>query len=273
MSDSLPRVTRHFIDLGTTQAHLRQAGKDSAQAALVCLHMVPKSSRTFARVLPWLARDRLVVAPDLPGYGESDVLDQATPVSVEDYADFIWAVLDRLGLKSVSFIGYHTGSMVAVAATRQRPDRVQRLINISAPVLTREEVGSMLEFFRPIPLDEEGTRFRVMWERILRFRGPDMNLEMCAESMADNLRGGEQYEEGHRAAFENSARYQDSLGRIEQPLLVMNIRDDLYEHSRRVDPLLRNGERRDYPQWANGFLEASPEAVAREMLGFLNADR
>lgn len=270
MSPGNPPVRRRFVDVGNGQAHLRLAGHISEKPTVVCLHMVPKSSRTFAGILPLLARDRLVIAPDLPGYGESDAHNGDSPVSIEDYARFVWEVIDAFGLRDVCFIGYHTGSMVAVAATRQRPEAVQRLINISAPVLTPEEVRQMLDDFAPIPLDEAGTRFRTMWQRVMHFRGPGMTLEMCAASMADNLRGGEQYEEGHRAAFENSARYQADLRLIEQPLLVMNIRDDLYDHTSRVDPLLNNGERRDYPQWGNGFLEVSPQPVAREMLAFLD---
>lgn len=272
MQAEFPRVRRRFVDVSNGQAHLRLAGRPSAKPTLVCLHMVPKSSRTFARLMPLLARDRLVIAPDLPGYGESDAHVGDAPVTVADYARFIWEVVEAVSLTEVSFIGYHTGSMVAVAATRQRPHAVRRLINISAPVLTGEEVRQMLDYFAPIALDEAGTRFRIMWERIMHFRGPGMTLEMCAESMADNLRGGEQYEEGHRAAFENSAEYQAALAEIAHPLLVMNIRDDLYDYTRRVGPLLPAcAELRDYPQWGNGFLEVSPEIVASEMLAFMDA--
>ncbi|HBO12387.1 MAG TPA: hypothetical protein DD491_06350 [Halieaceae bacterium] len=163
--------------------------------------------------------------------------------------------------------------MVAVAAAGQRPGEVARLVNISAPLFTPEEVAELHAFFAPLPLDEAGTRFRIMWERILRFRGPGMTLPMAAASLADNLRAGEDYEEGHRAAFDHTAAYARELAALSHPLLVMNINDDLVSQTRRVDALLANGERRDYPDWGNGFLELWPEAVAAELLAFLDADR
>ena len=84
---------------------------------------------------------------------------------------------------------------------------------------------------------------------------------------------GEDYEEGHRAAFDHTAAYARELAALSHPLLVMNINDDLVSQTRRVDALLANGERRDYPDWGNGFLELWPEAVAAELLAFLDADR
>ena len=99
-----------------------------------------------------------------------------------------------------------------------------------------------------------------------------MTLEMAAASMAESLRGGERYEEGHEAAFNHCQAYAETLGRIEQPLLVMNIGDDLYEHSKRADRLLRNGRRIDFPDWGSGFLEIWPREAAAAMLEFFDAE-
>lgn len=265
-------VRRRFVDVCAGQVHLREAGSDGHRPPIVCLHMVPKSGRSFARVLPLLAEGRRAIAPDLPGYGDSDPPADPAGVSIEDYAAATWEVIDALGLpRPLHFVGYHTGSMVAVAAASRRPGEVARLVNISAPLFTPEEVAELRAFFAPLPLDEAGSRFRIMWERILRFRGPGMTLPMAAASLADNLRAGEDYEEGHRAAFDYSAAYAREVAALTHPLLVMNINDDLAKHSRRVDALLANGERRDYPDWGNGFLELWPEAVAAEMLAFLDA--
>lgn len=266
-------VRRRFVDISTGQAHLREAGADGDRPPIVCLHMVPKSGRSFARLLPLLADGRRAIAPDLPGYGDSDPPTDPASVSIADYAAATWDVIDALALpRPVHFVGYHTGAMVAVAAASRRPGEVARLVNISAPLFTPEEVAELRAFFAPLPLDEAGSRFRIMWERILRFRGPGMTLPMAAASLADNLRAGEDYEEGHRAAFDHAAAYARELGALSHPLLVMNIDDDLVTQTRRVDALLANGERREYPDWGNGFLELWPEAVAAELLAFLDAD-
>ena len=52
------------------------------------------------------------------------------------------------------------------------------------------------------------------------------------------------------------------------PVFVMNVNDDTYEHTKRIDPILNNGERIDYPQWGHGFLSAYPDKVAHEINKF-----
>ena len=64
---------------------------------------------------------------------------------------------------------------------------------------------------------------------------------------------------------------QRSWGQIEQPLWVMNPADDLHEHTKRVDPYLRNATRTDFPDWGHGFLELWPQQVAIKMQNFLDS--
>ena len=263
-------VTRHFCDGKFGQIHYRMAGEPSSKPTLVCLHMVPKSSRSYLRILPFLAQDRLVVAIDYPGYGESSAPFTESQASIDCYADAVWEVLSHLNLDNVDFVGYHTGCMVSLRASHLYPERVNKVINIAAPVFLESEVQQYCDYFAPIPLDESGQRFRIMWERIIHYRGPGMTLEMCAESMAENLRGGEGYEWGHMAAFHHWAQYIEDIKTLPHRLLVMNLDDDMKKQSMRVDRYLNNGIRKDYFQWSTGFLDAYPEAVADEILDFLN---
>lgn len=269
MSSETP-IIKSYTDGKYGQLHCRGIYPDAAtKPAVVCLHMSPKSGRSFHELLPFLAGDRAAIAPDYPGHGESDVPPADPHVTVPDFAETTWQVIDdRLGDVPVHLVGYHTGSMVAIEAARQRPDRVVGIINIAAPVFEDDELAAMVDYFKPIPIDEEGTRFRTMWERVLHHRGPGMTLEMCAESMAENLRAGDDYEWGHEAAFAYARDYVEHLTATEQPIFVMNPHDDTFEHTLRIDPYLKNGRRKNYPDWAHGFLNAYPEAAAKEMLDF-----
>lgn len=270
------RVKRQFIDGQHGQLHLRVAGRqhehENKKPAVLCLHMMPKSGRGFARLLPELAKDRLVIAPDYPGYGESDHYPLGYAPSIADYADAIYQVIEHFNLEQVHLLGYHTGSMVAVDLALRYPSIVGKLINISAPILSTKEADDFKQYFAPIPLDKAGTRFSTMWERVIHYRGPGMTLEMAAISMAENLRGGDAYEDGHYAAFDYSQQYKEDLGRIDQPVLVMNLGDDLCEHSKRVDAYLNNGRRVDYPHWGHGFLELWPDQAAEVMLNFFDSE-
>ena len=269
---SKSKVRRRYIAGKYGQLHLRVSGQPSQKPAIICLHMAPKSGRSFQHLMPFLASDRLVVAPDYPGYGESDCPPEEPHVRVEDYAEAVGEVMTQLNLEAVNLIGYHTGSMVAVEVARHHPSRVKKLINISAPIFTQSELDHFHLYFAPIALDEEGALFRIMWERIMKYRGPGMTLEHCAVSMAENMRGGESYELGHRAAFNYSQAYASHLAGISQPVLVMNPKDDLYEQTKRVDPFLNKGTRVDFLDWGTGFLDAFSQPVAEEMLRFFDKD-
>jgi len=264
-------IKRQFLEVATGQLHVRTAGEASSKPAIICLHMMPKSSRGYARLMPELAQDRLVIAPDYPGYGESSHFPDRHKPSVSDYADSIEQVVEHFGLDQVLLVGYHTGSMVAVELAYRHPELVMKVINIAAPLLTKQEIDDFHKYYAPIPLDKKGTRFSVMWERVLFYGGPGFTLEMAADSMAENLRGGERYEDGHAAAFDYAETYARRLQVIEQPVWVMNLADDLAEHSRRAVDYLNNGHLTEFPDWGHGCLELWPVEVAREMLNFLDA--
>ncbi len=270
MSD-MPKVRRTFVDGRYGQIHCRIAAPAApTRLPLVCLHMSPKSGRSYADIIPLLARDRVVIAPDYPGHGESDKPPAEPHVTVADFAKSAWKCVDALCPGRVHMLGYHTGAMVAVEAVVQRPEDVASVVSLSAPLFSDAELETLSSYFEPIPIDEAGNRFRIMWERVLEHRGPGMSLEMAAESFAENLRGGDDYEWGHRAAFAYAPEYRERLAEIAQPVLVMNPRDDCYEVSKRADTIIRNGIRKDYDDWGHGFLTVHAEAASGEILNFIN---
>lgn len=270
MPAELPRVFRTFVDGPFGQVHCRIAEPRKAVAQpIVCLHMSPKSGRSFADVMPFLAAERAVIAPDNPGHGESDLPPAEPPVTVEDYARSAWAAIDALAAPSVHLVGYHTGSMVAVEAAAQRPADVLSIVNISAPVFTPEEQKELMETYAPVPIDEAGTRFRTGWQRVVAHRGPGVTLQMLADSFAENLRAGDAYEWGHRAAFTYAQIYNERLRSIAHPLLIMNPADDCHDQTKRADGLVPDAQRIDFLNWGHGFLNAYPQAAAEVILDFV----
>ena len=261
-------VTRHFVDGPYGQLHVRTAGRDARQPALVCLHMSPKSSWQFTDLMTEVGKQRFTIAPDNPGHGESALPPPEPHVTIEDFARCVWTAVDAFTTAPVFLLGSHTGALVAVEAACQRPERVLGIVSQSAPVMTPEEVAQFEGAYEPIPLDEAGTRFRVLWERVLEHRGPDMPLSLCAESYAENFRSGDAYEWGHRAAFAYAATYPKRLSQLDQPILVINVNDDLSEHSRRADALMKNGQRLEKPDWGHGFLSVHATQTAHIVESF-----
>ncbi len=101
--------------------------------AVILLHGFPESHRTWRHIVPDLARDHRVVAPDQRGYARS-----SKPPAVADYApdrivaDLI-ALADALGIGRFTLVGHDWGGAVAWMAALTRADRVERLVIVNAP--------------------------------------------------------------------------------------------------------------------------------------------
>lgn len=262
---------RQFVDGPFGQVHVRISEPKKATKALplVCLHQSPKSSREFLNLMKYLGDDRTVIAIDSPGHGESDLPTSQGDATISTYAQSAWAALDALQINKVDLLGNHTGSLVAAEMATQCPARVRRIIMISAPVNTTEEIEEFKSFFQPIPLDEAGTRFHEAWARALQHRGPGVTLEELAFSVVEHFRAGEAYEWGHQAAFAHMPTFVQQLEALDHRIIVMNPGDLLFEATHLAKPLLKNGEVIDYPEWGMGFIGAFPSDSAKAVLSAL----
>jgi pimeloyl-ACP methyl ester carboxylesterase len=100
------------------------AGEASAPAVLL-LHGTPNSARMFRDVMPALAQACHVIAPDLPGHGESDALPS---VSFATMGQAVSELLDHLKV-GPRFIYLHDwGTPVGLQIAMQAPEQVLGLI-------------------------------------------------------------------------------------------------------------------------------------------------
>ncbi|MCO1659334.1 alpha/beta fold hydrolase [Pseudonocardia humida] len=108
---------------------------------LLLVHGSGAAGGSWGPVVPALAERHHVVRVDLPGCGQSP---PAPPYDVPVQAERVAAVLDDLGLRSVTAVTHSSGGYVATALAEQRPDMVGSLALISC--------GPGLAAFRPQPL-------------------------------------------------------------------------------------------------------------------------
>ncbi len=80
--------------------------------------------------LPRAALDRRAIALDLPGFGRSEMpLDE---ISIQGYARVVDRFCERLGLGEVVLVGNSMGGFIAAEVAIRRPQRVERLVLVSA---------------------------------------------------------------------------------------------------------------------------------------------
>ncbi|MFC5217919.1 alpha/beta fold hydrolase [Streptomyces coerulescens] len=102
------------------------AADASARRPLVLLHGgVSTIGMSFGGVLPALAADRHIVAPELQGHGHTADIDRA--LTVPDLASDVVALLDELGIEQADFLGYSLGGLTALEIGIRHPGRVGRL--------------------------------------------------------------------------------------------------------------------------------------------------
>ena len=71
-----------------------------------------------------------MIAVDLQGHGRTADVDR--PIRLETMAEDIAALLDHLGIERVDAVGYSLGGGVAFQLAVRHPDRVRRLVVVSA---------------------------------------------------------------------------------------------------------------------------------------------
>ncbi|MFL5867291.1 MAG: alpha/beta fold hydrolase, partial [Thermoleophilaceae bacterium] len=129
----MTRVRVEELELHGHRVRYRIGGEGPA---IVLIHGIAGSSSTWDAVLPQLARDHTVLAPDLLGHGES-----AKPrgdYSLGAYASGIRDLMVALGIDRATFVGHSLGGGVAMQLAYQFPERLDRLVLVSSGGLGKE---------------------------------------------------------------------------------------------------------------------------------------
>lgn len=117
--------TRQRLRLsGGTELAFISAG-DASKPAVLLLHGFPGSAGYFRDVVPQLSQVAYVIAPDLPGFGESDVLSAP---SFPAFSDAISELLERLEIGPRYVYLHDFGAPVGFQIALQEPERVLGLI-------------------------------------------------------------------------------------------------------------------------------------------------
>jgi pimeloyl-ACP methyl ester carboxylesterase len=103
---------------------------------LLLVHGMAGSASTWRHVMPALARDHTVLAPDLPGHGRS--AKGPGDYSLGSLASSLRDLLVALGHDRVTIVGQSLGGGVAMQFAYQYPERCDRLVLVSSGGLGHE---------------------------------------------------------------------------------------------------------------------------------------
>jgi pimeloyl-ACP methyl ester carboxylesterase len=102
----------------------------------VFIHGLSGSWQNWLEQLPVFAREHRVIAFDLPGFGASQMPREK--ITIRGYGRFVDALLDELGVSSAAVVGNSMGGFIGIELAIRFPERVERLVLVSAAGLSIE---------------------------------------------------------------------------------------------------------------------------------------
>jgi pimeloyl-ACP methyl ester carboxylesterase len=122
---------------GEHMISLAEWGREDAPRTAICVHGLTRNGRDFDRLAAALADHWRVVAIDVVGRGKSDWLEDPLGYNYRQYVVDVAAIIQRLKLWSVDWIGTSMGGIIGMMIAAQEHSPIKRLVlNDVGPLLT-----------------------------------------------------------------------------------------------------------------------------------------
>jgi pimeloyl-ACP methyl ester carboxylesterase len=115
-------IAARYATIDSVKLHYLTAGRGPT---VILLHGYTQTSRMWKPIIPVLAEKFTVIAPDLPGIGDSDI--PADGLDMKMAAIRIHALAKSLGVEKARVVGHDIGLMVAYAYAAQFPAESEKL--------------------------------------------------------------------------------------------------------------------------------------------------
>jgi len=265
-------IRRHFVDGVYGQVHIRVAtppATASAKTPLILLHPTPYSSDYFKSFMPEMARDRLVIAIDTPGYGDSARPD--SPPSITDYARNVLQVLNAAGIdEPVDVFGYHTGTFIAAEMAIINSARVRRLVLPSVPhYVGAVQKENFDKYAKPTdPLATDGSHLMGKWSFATGAIEDGMSLQRGQEHFSDAMQSMPYSSQAYFGVFSYPSATQ--FPKLTQLTLFMATNGSLKAETAQAKSLTPNAEIIYFDQFKHGIFDLGVAELAAETRAFLD---
>jgi pimeloyl-ACP methyl ester carboxylesterase len=129
LAQSADAVASRTAQVDGVTLHYLTAGQGPA---VILLHGYTQTSRMWRPIIPKLSQKFTVIAPDLPGIGDSSIPRDG--LDMKTTAIRIHALTKSLGIQRAEVVGHDIGLMVAYAYAAQFPAETEKLALLDAPI-------------------------------------------------------------------------------------------------------------------------------------------
>lgn len=137
---------------------------EGSGSPIVLLHGVGGNHTVWNDLIPGLAKEFLVLAPDLRGHGRTSAPRDSRFTFAELMGD-VFRLMDDQGISSAHLVGLSGGALLALRMTLDRPERVRSLTMVSGSAYTDSHTKAVAERWSETYAKEGPDRFAL---RILK---------------------------------------------------------------------------------------------------------
>lgn len=214
-------MRKGYADITEGQVHYRH--RPGRGTPVVFLHQTASSGAMWEKVMARWSSPHPLYAVDTPGFGGS--FDPPSPPAITDYARWIGAAADSLGIGRCHVIGHHTGAGIALQWAADAADRIVSVALVGPSCLTAEEraafAAKLGAAFRPV---RSGAYLLKNWE-YLRVGGAGADVALLHREMIDQLRAVDTRTHAYAAAWAQDGPA--LVAQIACPAIAIAARDDL----------------------------------------------
>jgi pimeloyl-ACP methyl ester carboxylesterase len=264
-------VRRAYLDVDGIQLHYRSAG-DPQCPPLLLLHQSPSSSAMYETLMTQLAGKYYLLAPDTPGFGNSDPLPgEVQALEIADYARVIHDFCCAMDILPCHVFGHHTGAAIAVQLEHDFPGSAVDMALSGPTLLNEEQKLGLPQLASPFPVEESGSHLQAMWQR-LRDKDPEAPLAITQRELLSAFDSGDNYQASYRAVTRQD--FEGQLPGISCPVLVFaGSEDPLYGAVEPALALLARGEGLELPGGERTYVcERQAELVAAALADFFDTN-
>ena len=267
---------RQFVEARTGQVHVLQSLPVEVQKdhpPVVCLAPNPASGNYFRLFMQELGRDRVMIAPDYPGLGDSAPVQERMDMAA--YADVMADTLRALGYGPggrgpVDLCGYHTGAMVAIELAVREPALVRRMVLAGIPYYDATGRAEMYaENVVEKPIEPELQHLQGSWDFAVTHRNEGVSLERGYGNFLDAITAGPNRPQAYHAVFTYPAEERAPL--VKQPVLILNTHGSLADETRAIAPMFPNARLVDIPELHHGVFDVGAAMLADHARPFLDS--
>jgi len=215
-------VLKAYANTPAGQVHYRWS--DGPGLPLVFYHRAPATSASFLPLMKLMAGERPLYSFDIPGFGES--FDPPGNPTMSDFADWMVAALDFIGIDKVHIFAHHTGTHIATEMADRYSNRVASLGLNGIAYTTAEERSQHAANMMKSPTPDEDGEYIINTFNMMKTLFPKFDPDLTPLEVIGALRSHYTRQKSFSAVWGQD--YPAVLKAVKCPILATCAEDDVW---------------------------------------------